>query len=57
MIGPQALQGEREHSVTLDLDMAISDKIITEKEVNKTVLLHTDMARIELDSPYEKMSD
>lgn len=31
MIGPEALPGEREHSVTLDLDMAISDKIITEK--------------------------
>lgn len=32
MIGPEALPGEREHSVTLDLDMAISDKIITEKK-------------------------
>lgn len=29
LIGPEALP-EREHSVTLDLDMAISDKIITE---------------------------
>lgn len=31
MIGPEARPGEREHSVTLDLDMAISDKIITEE--------------------------
>ena len=32
MIGPEAgLPGEREHSVTLDLDMAISDRIVAEK--------------------------
>lgn len=30
MIGPQALQGEQEHSVTLNLDVAISDKITAE---------------------------
>lgn len=32
MIGAEAPPGEREHSVTLDLDMAISDRIIIQKK-------------------------
>lgn len=44
MIGPEALPGEREHSVTLDLDMAISDKIITEKKVS-TILHSSSLTR------------
>lgn len=39
MIGPEALPGEREHSVALDLDVAISDKMVAEEK--NPALLHT----------------
>lgn len=45
MIGPQALPGEHEHSVTLDLGVAISDTIITEKNAG-TVLSCPTLARL-----------